>query len=44
MRILGLPDVFAPTGSAEFLLQHFGLTAQGIHDAALDLLASTGAR
>lgn len=39
MRILGVPGVFAPTGSAEFLLQHFGLTAQGIHNAALDLLA-----
>jgi transketolase len=38
MRILGVPGVFAPTGSAEFLLQHFGLTAQGIHNAALDLL------
>jgi len=39
MRILGVPGVFAPTGSAEFLLQHFGLTAQDIHNAALDLLA-----
>ena len=39
MRILGLPDVFSPTGSAEFLLEHFGLTAQGIHDASLDVLA-----
>ncbi len=38
MRILGLPDVFAPTGSAEFLLEHFGLTAQGIAGAALELL------
>lgn len=38
MRILGLPDVFAPTGTAEFLLQHFGLTAQGIANAALELL------
>ena len=38
MRILGVPGVYAPTGSAEFLLQHFGLTAKGIHDAALDLL------
>jgi transketolase len=38
MRILGVPGVFAPTGSAEFLLQHFGLTAEGIHNAALDLL------
>lgn len=38
MRILGVPGVFAPTGSAEFLLEHFGLTAKGIHNAALDLL------
>ena len=41
MRILGLPDVFAPTGTAEFLLDHFGLSAQGIHDAAIDLLKGT---
>ena len=38
MRILGVPGVFAPTGSAKFLLEHFGLTAQGIHNAALELL------
>lgn len=38
MRILGVPDTFAPTGSAEFLLEHFGLTAAGIERAALDLL------
>ncbi len=38
MRMLGLPDVFAPTGSAEFLLEHFHLNAQGMVDAALDLL------
>jgi len=38
MRILGVPGVFAPTGSAEFLLEHFGLTARGIHNAALDVL------
>jgi len=38
MRILGLPDVFAPTGSAEFLLEHFGLTANGIATAAMELL------
>lgn len=38
MRILGVPDVFAPTGTAEFLLEHFGLTAAGIEHAALDLL------
>jgi transketolase len=38
MRILGVPDVFAPTGTAEFLLEHFGLTAAGIERAALGLL------
>jgi len=38
MRILGVPGVFAPTGSAEFLLQHFGLTSEGMQRAALDLL------
>ena len=38
MRILGVPDVFAPTGTAEFLLEHFGLTAAGVERAALELL------
>jgi transketolase len=38
MRILGVPGVFAPTGSASWLLEHFGLTAQGIVDAALELM------
>jgi transketolase len=38
MRMLGVPGVFASTGSAEFLLEHFGLTARGIHNAALGLL------
>jgi transketolase len=38
MRILGVPGVFAPTGSAEFLLHHFGLSSEGICHAALDLL------
>jgi transketolase len=36
--MLGVPGVFAPTGSAEFLLEHFGLTARGIHNAVLYLL------
>ncbi len=40
MRILGIPGVFAPTGSAEWLLSHFGLTAQGIAEAALEILGS----
>jgi transketolase len=39
MRMLGVPDVFAPTGSAEFLLEHFGLTADGIYNAALEIMA-----
>lgn len=39
MRILGVPRVFAPTGNTEFLLDHFGLTADGIVAAARDLLA-----
>jgi transketolase len=38
MRLLGVPGVFAPTGSPEFLLEHFGLTAAGIRDAARELL------
>lgn len=37
MRMLGLPG-FAPTGSTEFLLEHFGLTVSGIASAARDLL------
>ena len=38
MKILGVPGVFAPTGSPEFLLEHFGLTAAGIADAATSLV------
>jgi transketolase len=38
MRILGVPGVFAPTGSASWLLQYFHLTAQGIYEAALELV------
>ena len=41
MRILGVPGVFAPTGSAQWLLEHFGLTADGIAEAALDLVGQT---
>jgi transketolase len=42
MRILGVPGVFAPTGSASWLLEHFGLTAQGIFDAAVELVKRKG--
>ena len=38
MQFVGVPGVFAPTGSAEFLLDHFGITAEKIRDAARDLL------
>ena len=36
VRIMGFP-AFAPTGSASFLLEHFGLTADGICKAAREL-------
>ncbi len=42
MRILGLQDVFAPTGSAEFLLEHFNLTAAGMRDAVMELMSERG--
>jgi transketolase len=38
VRILGIPGVFAPTGSPEWLLDHFGLNAQGIRSAAIKLI------
>ena len=38
MRMVGVPDTFAPTGTAEFLLDHFGISADGIASAALDLI------
>jgi transketolase len=38
MRILGVPGVFAPTGSVTWLLEHFKLTPHGICDAALELV------
>ena len=41
MRILGVPGVFAPTGDPQWLLNHFGLTAEGIYNAALELMKKT---
>jgi len=38
MRILGVPRSFAPTGSASFLLEHFGLTTEGIATATRELI------
>jgi transketolase len=37
MRLLGVPGVFAPTGSTQDLFRRFGLTADGIAAAALAL-------
>lgn len=42
MRILGVPGVFAPTGSANFLLDEFGLSAHGISQSASQLVANKG--
>jgi transketolase len=41
MRILGFPQ-FAPTGSAGFLLDHFGMSPDGIAQAARTLLGGPG--
>ncbi|HKE22100.1 MAG TPA: transketolase C-terminal domain-containing protein [Bryobacteraceae bacterium] len=44
MRILGIPGTFAPTGTAEFLFEHFGLTPAGIRDAAVELVEARAQR
>jgi transketolase len=36
---VGVPDTFAPTGSAEWLLDHFGITPEGIARAAVEARA-----
>jgi transketolase len=41
MRLMGVPGEFAPTGSAEFLMEHFGLTPRHIRDAALSLMEAS---
>jgi transketolase len=38
MRMVGVPGVFAPTGSTSWLFEHFGITAAGIQAAALELV------
>lgn len=38
MRFVGVPDTFAPTGSVEWLLDHFGISAQGVAAAARELV------
>jgi transketolase len=44
MKILGVPGIFAPTGSAEFLLNEFGMAPAAIADAAQALIARRTAR
>jgi transketolase len=39
MKILGVPGIFAPTGSAEFLLDEFGMAPDAVADAAEALIA-----
>ncbi|UVC12188.1 transketolase family protein (plasmid) [Rhizobium sp. TH2] len=39
MKILGVPGIFAPTGSAEFLLDEFGMSPAAIAEAATALIA-----
>ena len=39
MRLLGVPGVFAPTGSFEFLVDHFGLGPAGIRAAVHEVIA-----
>ncbi|SPE38617.1 putative transketolase C-terminal section [Candidatus Sulfopaludibacter sp. SbA3] len=41
MRLLGIPGEFAPTGSPEFLFEHFGLTPENIRKEAVRLLEET---
>ncbi len=38
VRMLGFPGRFAPTGPAEFLFEHFGLTPKHIRLAVLELM------
>jgi transketolase len=38
VRSLGVPGTFAPTGSAEWLLDHFGMSPAGIAEAVASLV------
>jgi len=44
MKLLGIPGVFAPTGSAAWILEHFGLDAAGITAAANEVVERCGRR
>jgi transketolase len=43
MRLLGIPGVFAPTGSFEFLVEHFGFGPAGIAAAVREVIARRAA-
>ena len=38
MKRLGVPGIFAPTGSASFLLDEFGMSPRGIAESAVELI------
>jgi transketolase len=40
MRLVGVPDTFAPTGSVEWLMDYFGISPAGIAAAAKELLVA----
>jgi transketolase len=44
MKILGVPGLFAPTGSAEFLLDEFGMAPSAVAEAAKILISRKSAR
>lgn len=44
MKILGVPGIFAPTGSAEFLLDEFGMSPVAVAAAAKALIARKSGR
>ena len=44
MKILGVPGIFPPTGSAEFLLDEFGMSPAGVAQAAIDLISRKSTR
>ena len=39
MKLLGVPGIFAPTGSAEFLLDEFGMSPAAVAESAKALIA-----
>ncbi|QEN85071.1 transketolase family protein [Labrys sp. KNU-23] len=43
MKLLGVPGIFAPTGSAEFLLDEFGMAPAAVADAAQVLISRKAA-